>query len=259
MEVQSYMSRIERWTKYSSQLEREVAISVFLPDFPLLVGKEYDVIYMCDGQNIFEDEHATYGRAWRLHEKNLSSIVIGVNCAEGIERLHEYSPYAGYLPEPFMGQHEVGGKGFVYLEWLLEFKKEMEVKYPISKEATIAGSSMGGVFSLFAWLKAKEEFPYAMCFSNAFYVIEKQLRDAILEYGVGKNQCIYLDVGLKEIGIQNDNQIYVLTNRSIIQDLQRLGTRMCYVEDPLGLHNEADWDRRFTNAYSFIEDKKKTR
>lgn len=252
------MSNIERWSESIKELDREATISVFLPHSPLQEGKEYDVIYMCDGQNIFEDEYATYGRAWRLHEKNLSTIVIGISCAEGIERLNEYSPYIGYLPEPFMGHHEVGGKGFVYLEWLLSFKKQMEIKYPIKKKAVIAGSSMGGVFSLFAWLKAKEDFPYAMCFSNAFYVIEKQLRDAILEYGVGMEQCIYLDVGLKEVGIQKDNQIYVLTNRSIVQDLQRLGTRMCYVEDPLGLHNEADWDRRFSNAYVFIEDKKKT-
>lgn len=250
------MSKIERFEVELETLQRKALVSVYLPE-GYETKREWKVIYMCDGQNIFEDTYASYGRAWRLHEKHLDCVIIGVSCADGAARLDEYSPYPGTLKEPFDGRMVVGGKGDLYLKWLLEFKKAMEARYAITSKATIAGSSMGGVFSLYAWLKAKEDFTHAMCFSNAFYLCEPDLLHAIDTYGVGEDQTIYLDIGLKEVGIQKDPNIYVMTNRRIFEKLMPMGIRACYLEDAQGRHNEEAWDRRFMPAYTFIYDEKK--
>lgn len=55
---------IEKFEVFISTLERERRITVFLPKNYRDSSKSYPVLYMHDGQNIFEDRDASFGISW---------------------------------------------------------------------------------------------------------------------------------------------------------------------------------------------------
>ena len=115
--------------------------------------RTYPVVYMFDGHNLFFDEHATYGKSWGLKEyledHQVPVIVVGVECNhQGTGRLDEYSPYRARSE---FG--ELKGNGGIYMDWLVtELKPYIDSHYPTKPDrfhTFIAGSSMGGLMSLF--------------------------------------------------------------------------------------------------------------
>ena len=85
---------IERFPVYFAPSSDERLVSVYLPQGYDERREAYPVMYMFDGQNAFEDDRASYGRSWRLHEfldgwcKEM--IVVGLQSSqEGDRRLAE--------------------------------------------------------------------------------------------------------------------------------------------------------------------------
>ena len=128
-------------------------ILVHLPAGATAGGRRYPVLYMHDGQNLF-DAATSYSGEWEVDEtlavlaaEGLELIVVGIpNAGDG--RYAEYTPYAGRRP----GIR--GGLGRAYLRWLVEVvKPEVDAAFPAEagREATgIMGSSLGGLISLWA-------------------------------------------------------------------------------------------------------------
>ncbi|MGL5978720.1 MAG: alpha/beta hydrolase [Erysipelotrichaceae bacterium] len=252
------MSRMERFTTMMPHRNCDVDVAVYLPT-NYETRDDWDVLYCCDGQNIFEDEFASYGRGWRLHEKALDCVIIGVACAQGMGRLDEYSPFINKELQVDVDwiSRDVGGSAELYLAWLLELKTTLEARYHIKQQAIVVGSSMGGGFALYAHLSKPQHFVCALCFSNAFWFAPEAWYTWVQEQSLSGCR-VYLDTGLQEAGMQSDPMCYIGPNRKMFSLLQGLEQDLCYVEDPLGIHNEACWDARFDNAYAFAM-KKKTR
>jgi predicted alpha/beta superfamily hydrolase len=113
---------------------------------------------MQDGQNLFEAETAAF-RDWKipLRMKNLPDshqvIIVGIDNGEE-RRIDEYAPYS-------RGK-QGGGEGELYMEFVIETIKEfVDYRYrtlPFRETTAIAGSSLGGLISLFAGLKYGEYF-----------------------------------------------------------------------------------------------------
>ena len=141
-------------------------------------------MYFFDGHNLFRDSDATYGKCWGLEafldgwQKKM--IVVGMECGhEGRERLDEYCPYdvrGGSLGEI----HGMGGKT---MEWIVhEVKPWVDNAFRTYsfREATgIAGSSMGGLMSIYAAAKYNATFSKAACLSSAIRLCRKQLLSEI--------------------------------------------------------------------------------
>ena len=116
--------------------------------------RRYPVLYMFDGHNLFEDQEATYGKSWGLKDyldhSGLPLIVVGMECNhEGNSRLVEYSPYT-------FTDHQFGtiaGSGRQMMRWVVEeLKPLIDRELPTltsRKDTWIAGSSMGGLMSLY--------------------------------------------------------------------------------------------------------------
>ncbi|MGL5541544.1 MAG: alpha/beta hydrolase-fold protein, partial [Erysipelotrichaceae bacterium] len=203
--------------------------------------------------------YASYGRAWRLHEKGLDTVIIGVSCAAGMQRLDEYAPFVN---DQLQADYDwidraVGGKADLYLEWLVDFKAAMESRYRIKKRAGIGGSSMGGIFSLYAHLRVPNAFHGALCFSNAFWFAPQAVLTMINELKKEGPYRIYLDIGHQEKGLEHMEERYLMSNRAVFSALMELGMNLCYVEDYHGRHHESYWDARFLHAYDFLFDKEK--
>ncbi len=152
------------------QLKRTRRIWIYLPDdYCDGTNKKYPVLYMHDGQNVF-DEATSYSGEWGVDEfldaTSLSKCIVVAVDNGAIKRMNEYNPYDN---EKF-GK----GEGDEYVDFIANTlrpfinKNYRTIK---NKEHTfIAGSSMGGLISMYAVLKYPKLFGGAGVFSPSFWV-----------------------------------------------------------------------------------------
>ena len=154
------------------QLGRTRRIWLYLPpDYATSGDKRYPVLYMHDGQNVFDDATSFVGE-WGVDETldslhaagTLSLIVVAVDHG-GEHRFTEYNPWT----HPEYG----GGQGDEYAAFLVEtLKPYVDARYrtlPGRLNTGIAGSSMGGLISFYAMMRYPEVFGRAGVFSPAFW------------------------------------------------------------------------------------------
>ena len=135
-------------------------VYVYLPTmYEVEPERRYPVLYMFDGQNVFFDADATYGKSWGVADyldyTDTPLIVAAVECNAGPnnERLVEYSPYR--FDDPTYGHFD--GKGQATMSWFIHrFKPFIDHNFrtlPDREHTFIGGSSMGGLMSLYALLQ----------------------------------------------------------------------------------------------------------
>ena len=81
----------------SKELNREVRVSVFLPKSYRITDEFYPVLYMHDGQNLFDNNLATFGKSWGIMETYKNDpdlpeiIIVGIDSGE--TRTEELVPF----------------------------------------------------------------------------------------------------------------------------------------------------------------------
>ncbi len=229
------------------QLNRTRRIWIYLPEGYEHSKKSYPVMYMHDGQNLFDAYTAGFGE-WGVDEcldsliksGKPACIVVGID--NGPKRLNEYNPFA------FRDFGE--GEGGKYLEFISQTMKPfIDKKYRTlsSKENTIiAGSSMGGLISYYAMIKQPEIFGKAGIFSPAFWTAPaiRSLTDSVAIKVSGK---FFFYIGKQE----GDN--YVDDMVKIQESLAEKSNALIYsVIDDDGMHNETAWRKWFPEFYCWI-------
>lgn len=229
------------------------AVLVYLPPSYAISEAHYPVLYMHDGQNLF-DEATSYSGKWGVDEaaeslaqRGLEAIIVGVPNG-GLKRLDEYGPW--FEPDVRLpGVEEgAGGRAEDYLAFLLETVKPLvdsSFRTRTDRASTgIAGSSMGGLISLWASLRAHEHFGFCGAFSSALWVGEERIFEYVRQH-VAPGLRVYLDCGrLEGVGRYGQRE-YLEANRRMRDILKAQGYDLVWVEDRRGHHNEADWRRRF--------------
>nr|MDE7379563.1 alpha/beta hydrolase [Clostridia bacterium] len=155
--------------------ERERHSYVYLPvGYTQNTDVSYPVLYMFDGHNLFSDDEATFGKCWGLADyldrTQTPLIVAAVECNhEGDMRLSEYSPVSFY----YHGKR-ITGRGKKYMDWLTgEFKPFIDQNFRTLSDRNntyIAGSSMGGLMTLFALAKYGNVFSRGAALSPSLWV-----------------------------------------------------------------------------------------
>ncbi|MBP6287015.1 MAG: hypothetical protein KTQ13_04490 [Ferruginibacter sp.] len=232
---------------FMPQLNRTRRIWLYLPEDYAKSKKRYPVLYMHDGQNLFDESTAAFGE-WGVDETldsmiskgRAACIVVGIE--NGPQRVNEYNPYE---TERFGN-----GEGDVYLDFIAEtLKPYMDKQYrtlPSREHTLIAGSSVGGLISYYAMLRRPDVFGKAGIFSPSFWLAPpiKQFTDS----AAGKmNGKFFFYIGAKE-------------GDSFIQDMQEVqellgagSSAMIYsVIDPAGSHHEKAWRKWFAEFYGWI-------
>ena len=202
---------VEKWPITIPELSRKKKrnVYVYVPD----EGDEnarFPVLYMFDGHNVFFDSDAAYGKSWGMkefmEETKTPLIIVAVECNHGknYARLKEYSPYT-FTRE---GMGRITGKGEMYMQWMKHILKPMiDEKYPTlpDREHTfIAGSSMGGLMSLYGVLQHNDTFSRAACLSPSVWTQPKKILNLIRTAEADKDTVIYLDYGSREMGNHQD-------------------------------------------------------
>ncbi|MBQ8637864.1 MAG: alpha/beta hydrolase [Lachnospiraceae bacterium] len=233
---------------------------VYLPEsYTRNEKRRYPVLYMFDGHNVFFDSDATYGKSWGLGEfldkYKFQIIVAAVECNHSPNngRLEEYSPFT--FKDPQLGT--IVGRGKTTMDWFVNvFKREIDRNYrtlPDRVHTFIAGSSMGGLMSLYALIEYNSVFSRAAALSPSLWTAPSQIRSMIAKATVKPNTILYMDYGSKEFG----NHRTIRNNFSEIAALlmQRKVMVNCRIV-PGGTHCEASWERQlpfFMNTLMYQE------
>lgn len=238
------------------QSPREVFI--YLPNSYKESKKRYPVIYMFDGQNIFFDDFATYGKSWGMkdfldnHSKEY--IVVGIDCNHtGNLRLVEYTPFE--FDDSYFGYVE--SKGDITANWIVnKLKPYIDKKYRTlnDRENTmIGGSSMGGLMSLYCVSKHNNVFSKAACLSPSIMFIFEEMFNLIENTPMDKNTKVYMDFGSKELGGKN-RTIQTLDSMLAINYLFQLKGVNTFPNIIVnGKHNEASWEKVVPIFIDYLE------
>lgn len=229
------------------QLGRRRRIWIYLPKDYAHTKKKYPVLYMQDGQNVF-DAATSYSGEWGVDEfldtikkQCQESIVVAVD--NGLnKRMNEYNPWDF--------QNFGKGEGEEYVDFLVQTLKpyidEHYRTFKSKKYTSIAGSSMGGLISLFAALKYPKVFGSVGVFSPAFWTASgidstvlkdaKRLKARLFFYAGGQEgQTMIPDMEKVEKEIK---EVSKSDTKEVIDDNAK--------------HNETAWRKHFPEFYHWI-------
>ncbi len=233
------------------QLGRYRRVWIYLPVSYTRSGKRYPVLYMQDGQNVFDDATSFAGE-WGVDEaidtlgaQYGESIVVAIDHGAS-KRLNEYCPYDFSLP----GYQEGKGEGKLYVDFIAhDLKTFIDRNYrtkPGRRHTFIAGSSMGGLISFYAVLQYPRVFGGAGVFSPAFQV-SPPIFDDIRSKGKKIKAKIYFYAGDTE-----GESMETLTRKAFEEVNEDSGARTAIVIRKGGKHSESWWRREFPQFYKWI-------
>lgn len=221
---------------------------IYLPEsYEWDTWRRYPVLYMFDGHNVFFDSDATYGKCWGMKEymdqTGTQMIVAAVECNHSPDngRLKEYAPYS--FKDPRLGQ--IRGFGRETMNWLINtFKAEIDRNYrtmPDRGHTFIAGSSMGGLMSLYAVLEYNRVFSRAAALSPSIWTAPASLETLIRNAKLDQNTVIYLDYGSRELSFHS-GMAKLFAKLTELLLARRVMTESRIV--PGGNHCEASWEKQ---------------
>jgi predicted alpha/beta superfamily hydrolase len=241
----------QRFTSFTinvPQLSTEKKIWVYLPKNYEKSTQKYPVIYMHDGQNLF-DAKTSYSGEWNVDETldsiNAKVIVIGIEHGNE-KRIDELTPF----PHTKHG----GGKADLYLDFLVNtLKPHVDQNYRTKTNANntaIFGSSLGGLISFYAAIKYPNVFGKVGCFSPSFWINRKEINQLMHKTEKFKTKIYFLcgdNEGDADIVSDMENVVkWVNSKRCECKNLNKS------IVIKGGQHNEKLWRENFKNAYLWL-------
>jgi predicted alpha/beta superfamily hydrolase len=252
---------------HSKVLNNDRNVIVYLPPgYDANKTDRYSVLYLHDGQNIF-DGATSYipGQEWRMDETAQSLIaagkidpliIVGVYNT-GADRVNEYTPVAD-------ARYKAGGKADLYGRMLVEeLKPFIDANYRTRKDAKhtgLGGSSLGGLVSMYLGLRYPNVFSRLAVVSPSVWWGDKQIVHYTEAISGKPSLRVWLDIGTKEGRDAKDAQETVdgarLLRDTLVKKGWRLGKDLKYFEAPEAEHNERAWAARAAPMLEFLFPKK---
>lgn len=253
-----YIAEITINTQNEDKLRK---IRVYLPsnyDFND-TNKRYDVLYMMDGKNCFDD-HTSFVGEWHADEwleediikRNRDYIIVGIDAPHlDVDRMQEMLPYdensilSKHCPFPLKG----------YASLLADFiVDELSVIidntfHTNTNKRAIMGSSMGGIFSFYAAFRHKHYFSHCLSFSIPFFlyntsVVKEGFKKYLSTKPTMPKVFMYCGAGDKFEGAFEPLNYYVYTKL-------KKKTDIVYLLDSKQIHNEKAWTKYYNEAIDF--------
>lgn len=159
-------------------------LTIWLPPGYDRSRRRYPVLYMHDGHNLFDPAKSNFNKVWAADKAMLAAmasgkveahIIVGI-WAPGSDRYRQYLPidiYQSASPQLRASMDKLAGGPIVsdaYLAWLTgPLKQRIDTSYrtkPGPRHTAIAGSSMGGLMSCYAFLHRPDIYGRAACVST---------------------------------------------------------------------------------------------
>lgn len=237
------------------------------PSFDENPEARYPVLYMHDGQNLFDPRYAFGGRTWQVSQTLDAGIdaldptdslpeVVVIGPENTARRLYEYTPSKSMEPA-----YSDSGGGDAYLRFLTdELMPQMNnLEAPVklkgrllgdAAKTSLAGSSLGGLITAYAGIKKPDVFGRLGIFSPSTWWDETFIIGAV-KASVQKPSRVYIDSG--NSGPSGDDHRNTASLAQTYRDIGfRDGANLEYVLEPGGVHNEDAWARRLPGALRFL-------
>jgi len=233
------------------QLGRQRRVWIYLPADYAASKRKYPVIYMHDGQNLFDAYTSGYGE-WGIDEildkmpDKEESIIVGIDHG-GEYRITEYDPYDSKYGK---------GRGGDYVDFLAKtLKPYVDGHYRTETDArhtTIAGSSMGGLISMYAALKYPDVFGNAGIFSPAFWIAAPDIYKYAQQHKLPAYSRFYFVCGDAE----SDSMVADMQKMADIIHAEGKNPEKAPVVIIKGAsHNEKQWNGDFPGFYVWLMSK----
>ncbi|MES2150617.1 MAG: alpha/beta hydrolase-fold protein [Pseudomonadota bacterium] len=231
-------------------LDRQRQIRIYVPPSYASSGKRYPVLYMHDGQNLF-DAATAYAGEWNVDETmnelaasgQLELIVVGIDNGQD-RRMTELNAWSNPAYGPAEGRQ--------YMDFIVKVVKPLiDQQYrtrPERADTAIMGSSMGGLVSHYAINQYPQVFGKAGIFSPSYWVAAPVF-DFIAAQPAARDARLYLLMGQLEGG-------------SMVPDVERAYAAVLGAGHPVGAvslrivpgagHNEAFWRAEFRAAVLWL-------
>lgn len=238
---------------FMPQLNRNRRILIYLPPDYETTLKRYPVLYMHDGQNLFDD-NTSFSGEWEVDESlnqlhgqgDYGCIVVGIDNGGGL-RLDEMAPWVN-------ATYNEGGGGAQYMDFIVETLKpyvDANFRTFTGRDYTaIMGSSMGGLISQYGVMEHQNVFSKAGIFSPAYWFNDPQIFDHSANTTKSSSMRIYQYAGQLE------------DNGSVVADVNQMETvllgngfgvgELYKSFNPNGEHSEPFWREEFPAAYQWL-------
>ena len=232
-------------------LGRERTVRIYLPPGYERGAQRYPVLYMHDGQNLFDEATAYVGKEWGVDEtlntlaksRGLRIIVVGIDNGGG-DRIRELNAW----DNPQYGR----GEGEQYMAFVADVLKPWVDRHyrtrPDRRHTAIMGSSMGGLISSYAISRYPAVFGAAGIFSPAYWLAPQVFADTAA-HPPPRTTRVYFYAG----GSENDTMVPDLKRMVAVLRRAGLPPRNLAVEiDPVGRHDEDAWRAEFARAVVWL-------
>lgn len=283
-EQKASIGKIDKYSDFQSKFVTTRNVEVWLPD-GFSTKKKYSVLYMHDGQMLFDSTTTWNQQSWNvddvagklIKEEKIRDVIVVAVWNSGITRHSDYfpqKPFESLTPEQkdFVNKQLKSNKGndyvFLpesdnYLKFLVEeLKPFIDKKYPVYTDKSntfIAGSSMGGLISIYAVCEYPDVFGGAACLSThwpgIFSVENNPVPGAFANYlekhlPKPKTHKIYFDYGDQTL-----DALYPQLQKNIDVIMKKAGfssenwiTKFFPGKD----HSEKSWNARFMYPLEFL-------
>ena len=230
------------------------------PDYDGWGETRYPVLYLNDGQNLFEPATAFAGVHWQVgetasrliaEEKIAPLIIVGIDNAEK-DRVREYIPYRSIDPRV------MGPQGKQYPDFLRrEVMPLIEKYYSVAKgpeNTGLGGSSLGGLITLYTQLATPGIFGRLLIESPSLFVANRRVLEECRQFRDWPFQ-VFLGMGTQEVGHAEKDERIVNDARELGSILRGAGLdeqRLKIQIEEGAPHSESAWAARFPAALEFL-------
>jgi predicted alpha/beta superfamily hydrolase len=237
---------------WSPQLGNSRTLRVYLPpSYQENRLKRYPVLYMHDGQNLFDASTSAFGTEWRVDETINGAVpggqmdeVIVVGVDNTWNRIWEYTPCC----DPSYG----GGGADVYERFLLDTVKpyidQAFRTLPGRANTAIMGSSLGGLVSCYIARRNPAVFSKTGCMSSSFWWNNEAFTQQVEQSTDHVPVRFYIDAGTLNDGLPETTRM----DNALLADGYVQGVDLDFVIAQGASHNEASWAARVATPLSWL-------
>jgi enterochelin esterase-like enzyme len=254
LRLHEFRSRIFQNTRF---------LRVWLPtgyDDAANAGRHYPVLYLNDGQNLFESATSFNGVEWQVDETAdrliregaiPPLIIVGIDNT-GKARIREYMPHRSLHPI-MMRAHGTRYPSFLFKEVIPFMARNYRVASG-PENTGLGGSSLGALIALYTAAVRPGMIGRLLLESPSLWASNRQLIRQ--SRGVKRwPERVYVATGTAEAGRKDKDQSVVDDVRELAAILRRAGlddTHLKLVVDEGAAHNEGSWAKRFPEALTFL-------
>jgi predicted alpha/beta superfamily hydrolase len=243
---------------HSEVLDNDRDITIYLPPgYNDRADLRYPVLYMQDGQNLFEPERAFIpGQHWRLAEaadEKIARRTARPMIIAGIDntpsRIDEYTPTNDAV-------RHGGGKADEYARMLIEeLKPVIDAHYrtlPDAPNTALGGSSLGGLATLYLGLTHPDVYGHLAVMSPSVWWDNRAVLAEVdrYDYDAPRRPRIWLDMGGRE-GVEGLADARLLRDRLRMRGWRREDD-LHFFEDRRADHSERAWAKRAPDVLEFL-------